>query len=697
MSTDYKTVYDDLIKQTGKQELTNSEFSDAVKSTFSNNTDVEPALQKTIAELTDTTNGVNPENDKISKDFFVKKMEEFQQIDDDAIATANATANASANPVPATGANTANAEAYIIVNFDNNAYSVDETNKLSFDDKKFPVKITIVDNCDQSNLTATQKCFEFGSVTYQIDWSNDIKNDTDINTKLLVETFLTPNGNQNAPAGNAQNAPGNQNAPAGNNPAGPTANQNAPAGNVQQIDDDKIREFLSVPENIDCIKELLDVNNLDFDKIMGKIHCIIIICNIKNSSTKDDLIQFIEIPDIDTEFDAKYAEMVKKIIELIKNKNDSILEITSANTKMFYDMQIVLIAIGGENDTMESINAKSEKYNITTPLNPPNAFIQKLNISNPNNSNLSCWLNSILMALLVPKLLSCTTADKVACVKGNLNLQANKEFSDELTKYIDTYFSGPDKHNVEAGKEALQAMKTQLLNNNPAMVNNLNNIDTFLRSDFFSNIFNVKPFETTGSTYEDGTQPPAQEETKPSFNFINLSAIDKLTIDKNIIKTTRTNPKTKDIVNYSYTISTDAVNYIVFVSDVDGKLDQSVQDLFVKKEMVLNSVKYTLKSLVLGSGGHYTALIKNGDEYVKVDDLPNDVNVGIESKEIANIDEIIKKNEKYDGSYACAYIFEKDVASTSSSSSSTSGTAGGSRKNRLQKIKKTKRKYYVYK
>ena len=59
MSTDYKTVYDDLIKQTGKQELTNSEFSDAVKSTFSNNTDVEPALQKTIAELTDTTNGVN--------------------------------------------------------------------------------------------------------------------------------------------------------------------------------------------------------------------------------------------------------------------------------------------------------------------------------------------------------------------------------------------------------------------------------------------------------------------------------------------------------------------------------------------------------------------------------------------------------------------------------------------------------------
>ena len=687
MSTDYNTVYDDLIaKHTdGTTVLTNVEFSDAVKTTFSNNTDVETALQKTIDELTDTTN-VNQENDKISKGFFVQKMQEFQKIVDDA--TANATAT-NANIVPDPDPNATNPtvnEAYIIVNFDNNAYSVDETNNLTFDDKKFPVKITIVTDCN-ATLTATQKCFEFGTVKYQIDWSDDIKKDTNIDKKILVETFLTPN--VAAAAGNQNASPGNQNASPGNNAAGPTANQNAPAGNVQQIDDDKIREFLSVPENTDCIQKMLDSNSLTFEEIMGKIHCIIIICSINVSTEKLNFINFIPIPQSD--FDTKYPEMVKKIIELIKDKNDSIPEITSANTKMFYDMQIVLIAIGGENDIMKSINKKSEKYN-STSVNPPNTTItQKLNISNPNNSNLSCWLNSILMALLVPKLLSCTTADKVTCVKDKLNLSTKKEFSDELTKYIDTYFSGPDKHNDPVGKEALQAMKTQLLINNPGMVNNLNNIYTFLRSEFFSNIFNVQPFTTTVSTGANA-----------SFNFINLSANDNVSIDTNTVKTNRTNPTTNDVVNYSYTISTDDVNYIVFVSDVDGKLDKSVQDLFANKEIVLNSVKYTLKSFVLGSGGHYTALIQNGAEYVKVDDLPNDVNEGIKSETITNIDEIIKKNEKYDGSYACAYIFEKDVASTSSSSSSsgtsTSGTtAGGSRKNRLQKIKKTKRKYYVYK
>jgi len=262
-----------------------------------------------------------------------------------------------------------------------------------------------------------------------------------------------------------------------------------------------------------------------------------------------------------------------------------------------------------------------------------------------------------------------------------------------LTKYIDTYFSGPDTHNELVGKEALQAMKTQLLINNPDMVNNLNNIDTFLRSEFFSSIFNVTPFTTTGSTYKEDTQPPATEEPKSSFNFINLSANDNVSIDANTVKTTRTNPTSKDVVKYSYTISTDAVNHIVFVSDVDGKLDATAQNIFASKIITLDNVKYTLKSLVLGSGGHYTALIQNGTEYVKVDDLPNDVNEGIKSETIPNIDEIIKKNEKYEGSYACAYIFEKDVASTSSSGP----TSGGSRKNRLQKIKKTKRKYYVYK
>ena len=729
MSIDeYKTLYNSLIaKHTdGTTVLTNVEFSNAVNEKFPGDTNVETALQKTIDELTDKTN-VNPENEKISEIFFVDKMNKFQQIVDNANANP-ANPGPTVNPTNPTVNPTNPTEAYIIVNFDKNAYSVDETNSLSFNDKKFPVKITIVPNCTPT-LQDKQRCFEFDGVSYQIDWSDNIRNESDIDKKMLVETFLTPNVAQSSTNANVSGSTttnanvsgtttnGAQSGTTTNVQSGTTTNAQNTAGQntagiKQQIDDDKITEFLSVPENINCIKELLDnANTLTFDTIMQKIHCIIIICSI-NVSKKQDIIT--QIANDETDFNTKYGQMVEKIINVFETENNDTknASITNDNTKTFYNMQIVLIAIGQfDGEIMKSINTKSETYN-NASVSPSNTI---LNISNPNNSNYSCWLNSILMALLVPKLLECSTSStpsstpsspstpstpssaQVDCVKGKLNLTNGEIFSENLAKYIGTYFSDSNKHNDPAGKQALQNMKTELLSSNPDMIDNLNNIDTFLRSEFFSSIFNTAAISTT-----------LTDSTTNDFNFINLSAIDDVEYNKDekTVKTTRTDG-TGTSVNYSYKIDTTAINYIVFVADVDEKkLKDTVHNLFLGKKIVFSDATYTLKSFVLGSGGHYIALIENGTEYVKVDDLPNDVNEGIKSETIS-IDEIIKKDNAYDTNYyPCAYIFVKDETPTGTPSTGPqtpppppppSGTSGGSRKNRLRKSKKTKRKYYIYK
>ena len=721
----YETDYDNLIaKHTdGTQTLKNDEFTDAVKSKFSN-TDVENALQKTIAELIDATN-VNLENDKISKEFFVEKMKEFQKIVDDA------TANATATDPNATGANanpTVN-EAYIIVKMDGTTYSVNETNNLTFDDKNFPVKITIVNDCDQSNLIATQKCFDFGGVKYQIDWDVNIKKDNDINKKLLKESFLTSNAstatNQNTSANQNPSTTTNQNTSANQNPSSSISNlDNSCVGIVEDILEKYNKEtktVTSIDEFYKYIPTYLFLNDI----IVNDKECI-----NNNDSTQQDIY---------TTMDEIYL-MTTNII------NTTTVDSISDINNLYSLLQFVKVA--GDYELEKKIQDK-----IKEELKKPSQSTQitSFNVIAPANASLSCWLNSALMAYLVPLYVAC--GNDVTKLKENVIFVDNQIYIVNLIhEYIDAHFGKTDRNGYN-GDEIIRKIKEYIvrptvfavLNNYLEIItpDDTNNQHTFLSSDifYFDKVLN-------------GSKAIQNVLNKERMNVVPLILnANNIKIDNN----------TLTIDDKTYEIDED-IRFITFNNEAPGDFGEAVKN-FLTQEITVGNKVYERVSFIMASGVHYVVVTKNNDKYLMINDLPPTIT------EINNVSDLITKrsnllNKRYytvgivyilkDGAcpknktnvhdleklnteiqsinaenIANKATFKQEILnainiyndSTTSENKNpqrneeqlnklknilqrlypeeykkkyTQSQPGGSRKNRLKKSKKTKRKYYNY-
>jgi hypothetical protein len=366
----------------------------------------------------------------------------------------------------------------------------------------------------------------------------------------------------------------------------------------------------------------------------------------------------------------------------------------------------------------------------------------------PSNASNSCWLNSALMAYLVPLYVACN--NDITKLKENvIFVDGQMYIVDLIHKYIDEHFDKTDRNGYN-GSEIIKKIKEYLVR--PTVLGELNeylkmttpdtpnNQHTFLSSDIFH-------FDTVLNGNQAFTKPDVQERT----NVVPLKLNAKTVKIKNLTLT---------IDSEKYEIGQD-IRFITFTfnNDAPREFGEAVKNFLTDKITVGNKV-YERVSFIMASRGHYVVVTKNKDKYYMIDDLPptiteinnvsglitnrskllngyyytvgivyilkdgacpengtnvlNTVKLGEETESI-NAENIANKETFKDGILEAIKIYDNTNISENKNPERNIEQLnklknmlqrlypeeykqpGGSRKTLGPKLKKTKRKYYVYK
>lgn len=300
--------------------------------------------------------------------------------------------------------------------------------------------------------------------------------------------------------------------------------------------------------------------------------------------------------------------------------------------------------INGLYGLMQFINTTSDYDNLTADViskklgelikhaetNNTVSTIPEFKLIAPSNASNSCWLNSALMAYLVPLYVACE--NNITKLKENVIFEDGQTYIVNLIhKYIDAHFNKTDRNSYN-GSEIIKKIKEYLVR--PTVLGELNeylkmttpdtpnNQHTFLSSDIFH-------FDTVlnGTQAFTNTTPVGHERTnvvplKLNANTVKIKNL-TLTIDSN-----------------TYEIGQD-IRFITFTfnNDAPGEFGEAVKKFLTDKITVGNKV-YERVSFIMASRGHYVVVTKNKDKYYMIDDLPPTIT------EINNVSELITNRSK---------------------------------------------------
>jgi hypothetical protein len=423
--------------------------------------------------------------------------------------------------------------------------------------------------------------------------------------------------------------------------------------------------------------------------------------------------------------------------------NDNEVKKTTDINGLYGLMQFINTTSGYDNLTADVISEKlGELISATTASATASTTSPTFEMIAPSNASNSCWLNSILMAYLVPLYVMCGSD-----FKTNINFDDSKQYYivDLIHKYIDAHFEKKDRNDYD-GFEIIKDIKKYLVK--PTVIGHLN-----------ENYYLVTP---------DGTNNQHTFLYNDQFRFhdilnnskqIHLGAENMNVVPLNINATKMEITDSSLVIdNRTYNIDQE-IHFITFQSETPGDFSQSVQD-FLKPEITVGGKTFEQVSFVLADRGHFVVVVKNNkstNTYSMINDLPptiKDVTVDEVQKLIS------KRSDFLDGYYVVGIVYmlkdypcnnnnpSVDVQNKELLASDTKSalfgiekakqdfkkqiedaialyttdqtndrnkaqvvaltkllekefppkkTAGGSRKTLGPKSKKTKRKYYVYK
>lgn len=275
---------------------------------------------------------------------------------------------------------------------------------------------------------------------------------------------------------------------------------------------------------------------------------------------------------------------------------------------------------------------------IKTNENKP---ISDLNIFPPDNSQNSCWLNSILMALLVPVYLDGNNEAKT--------LTQIKKF-ENFKNYMDSYLA--QNVNRPKGIETLQNIKGSIFfeDTTNTIKNQFHNVDSFLEHSLFNTYFNnsMKIEKTVYDRKNDENKkgliiPLGDSEQKHTIMFSREETVKYADGDDKIIFSIDKNKIQK---SYQYEIKTN-LKYLIFQCDGEGNFTESLQQLFLKETLIFKTQTNTIStykrvSFVLATGGHYVSVVKKNNSYYLINDVPPTITIFTE----ANVKEMISNRSK---------------------------------------------------
>jgi hypothetical protein len=376
----------------------------------------------------------------------------------------------------------------------------------------------------------------------------------------------------------------------------------------------KTKKYTKDDQNaiITFLKESLDLIN-QYDKIYLYNHA-----DIQNSLSSDDKDR------IKLLLNAKYATSITNLKEQVNRVFSQIIfkysgELTNDKTLLY--MLLNELTIYNNNNINKGFD-KTEFSNFLTKNNQTTTVVKSdekkpisdLNIFPPDNSQNSCWLNSILMALMVPAYLDEN--------KEENTLTKIKQF-EKFKTYIDSYLTT----NVKRihGTQALQEIKESIFYENNSIKNQFHNVDSFLEHSLFNTYFNSK------MTIEKTVYDIKEESNKDTLNIPLHESEQKFTIIFSREETVKYTDRDDKIIfsidkneihkSYQYEIKTN-LKYLIFQCDGEGDFTESLEQLFLKETLKIGTKTYKRVSFVLASGGHYVSVVKKNNLYYLINDLP---------------------------------------------------------------------------
>lgn len=367
------------------------------------------------------------------------------------------------------------------------------------------------------------------------------------------------------------------------------------------------KKTLSDNERIKYLKETYGKAIDDLKEQVNRVSQIIF--DYSGELTNDKTLLYILL----NEFTIYYDNLQNN---LSNESNDKIREI---NKKKIENFNIFLNKVNKPSEAKKTEEASSKS---TEELS-----IKGFNIFPPDNSKNSCWLNSILMALLVP-----------AYLDYGQNSEKLKETitNDNIKEYIDSYFT--ESVNRQTGAQILQDIKGKIFNG-ASIKNNFQNVNSFLENELFNIYFNNS--NAIDKYIYDRTKPENQEtltkklyympDKKYTIMFSNKDEVaqnDKDNFIFSIDQTIQMNGTKKEQIkkSYEYEIKT-KLRYLIFQCDGEGNFTESLQQLFLKDELKAGDKTYKRVSFVLASGGHYVSVVKKDNSYYLIDDLPPTIKI----------------------------------------------------------------------
>jgi hypothetical protein len=723
--------------------------------------------------------------------------------------TAGATTVAATNP-PASANNT---ERYAIIKIDaqqkitvldsyaSNSHTGSPSELLKQKTESvFAIKVTKIDPSNTQCIEDTNtKCITYDNITYKLDLSTAF-NQSDVQNHLIGEDFLgivATTTASNVPVTTASNGPGTNvsNVPLTNVSNGPGTNvSNVPLTNVSNVPLTNVSNGpLTTASNV----PLTNVSNVPLTNVSNvplttaSTASVTTTTGTAATATNDDgckeLVQDISgryyeesgnITQISDFY--KYIPIYLFLNNILhENKNCSNETKTDIHTIMdniymmpinfdkvlsnldqitdikdLYElMQFVSVTGDYTNLTAAAISKKLEDL-LSVPTSASTTTATSLNMIAPSNASNSCWLNSILMAYLVPLYVTC--GNNVDQLKKNITfLDGQLYIVDLIHKYIDAHFGKNDRTKYN-GSEIIRDIKKYLVR--PTVFGELNEYYHLITPDgtnnqhtFLSNaLFDFKSVLNKSQKITNITNGMNEQ-----MNVVplNINATMSMSIDAS-------NNNLLTIDNRIYQIDKD-ISFITFQSETEGGFSKSVQE-FLKPEITVGKQVYKQVSFLLAGRGHFVVVVKNNkltNTYSMIDDLPPTIK-DISQDQVNSL--ISDRTQLLDGYYVtgivymrngfvCPTPFDQNVVDVNKlkqentdvkaaiidantnfkddiekaihiySDTTTNNTkndfnknqlnalkrllqrefpqstvSGGSRKNRGQKSKKTKRKYYVY-
>jgi hypothetical protein len=386
---------------------------------------------------------------------------------------------------------------------------------------------------------------------------------------------------------------------------------------------DSLKETTEYIENdqntmITFLKESLDLIN-QYDKIDLYNHA-----DIQNSLSSDDKDRIKLLND-------KYATSITNLKEQVNRVFSQIIfkysgELTNDKTLLY--MLLNELTIYNNNNINKGfdktkfsnfLNVQTTTVTKTVTTTNNKNLISDLNIFPPDNSQNSCWLNSILMALMVPVYLDGN--------KEENTLRKIKKF-EKFKTYIDSYLA--QNVNRPKGTQALQEIKRSIFFGNDSIKNQFHNVNSFLENilfnTYFNNSMNIEKtvYDIKDESNKDTLSIPLHgSEQKFTIMFSREETVKYTDRDDKIIFSIDKNEIHK---SYQYEIKTN-LKYLIFQCDGEGNFSDSLRDLFLKETLKIGSKTYKRVSFVLASGGHYVSVVKKNNLYYLINDLPPTITV----------------------------------------------------------------------